>query len=465
MNFEMMRFDVGAILKTLDNPKLAAGVWALVGLVSAPSVLLLANWARSQSGYPDYDRQAFAYVVAFFVNAYLLIYTFKRLRIFGTRDFSWKTNHAKIFPRFALVFALEAGTYYAWNFSDFISGVLNQLGIYSVFSSGPVEIEFEEPIYIILLLVTLPLATWLVRAYLDFLQSWIAAALAFWGGATPEPETEQQPQPIYEASPQSAVDPYQGLEQQIENNINRATLKSYVAMFAMAITVVAAVIAFQYVFQSSATTRATQLIQSIETSPVALTTTFSDRVRNMKRITERIQAEARQGPIVIYEETGGDASDGMRFEALDGENLSVNAYLNETLRALQSYEDVEEELPAELRGFLFQLAELRTELANTARTNWDLILLRTAIVLVALVSVKIFHTVMMSENRERHYWEARLIALKSIQSGALSEENIANYLAVVGNAPTGEKAEGMVMPSLDLDKLTEKIVDALTKKD
>ncbi|ATG49305.1 hypothetical protein CEW89_18015 [Celeribacter ethanolicus] len=452
-------------MKTLDNPKLAAGVWALVGLVSAPSVLLLANWARFQSSYPDYDRQTFAYVVAFVVNAYLLIYTFKRLRIFGTRDFSWKTNHAKIFPRFALVFALEAGTYYAWNFSDFISGVLNQLGIYSVFPSGPVDIEFEEPIYIFLLLVTLPLTTWLVRAYLDFLQSWIAAALAFWGGATPEPETETEQQPIYGTSPQSAVAPYQGLEQQIENNINRATLKSYVAMFAMVITVVAAVIAFQYVFQSSATTRATQLIQSIETSPVALSATFSDRVRNLKRITARIQREERQGHVVVVKETSDSNSSGMNFEALDGESLSVESYLNETFRVLQSYEDVEEELPAELRGFLSQLSELRTELANTARTNWDLILLRTAIVLVALVSVKIFHTVMMSENRERHYWEARLIALKAIQSGALSEENIANYLAVVGNAPTGEKVETTTMPSLDLDKLAEKIVDALTKKE
>ena len=57
-----------------------------------------------------------------------------------------------------------------------------------------------------------------------------------------------------------------------------------------------------------------------------------------------------------------------------------------------------------------------------------------------------------------------LITLKATQSGSLSEENINNYLAIVGKVPENRVEEDIVLPDIDVNKLAQKIAEVLTKK-
>ncbi|GGX63181.1 hypothetical protein GCM10007385_35390 [Tateyamaria omphalii] len=116
--------------------------------------------------------------------------------------------------------------------------------------------------------------------------------------------------------------------------------------------------------------------------------------------------------------------------------------------------------------FLLQLAEIKDQLESVSRTNWDVIVVRTAIILLAVLVIGIFQRLLMSAVNERRSWENKLAAMALLSKERLdSSSEVRNFLKIILADPLEPaKAGASKLPGTDVDALVNRLEGLVNPK-
>ena len=191
-------------------------------------------------------------------------------------------------------------------------------------------------------------------------------------------------------------------------------------------------------------------MEELETSPIAHSTDFFDTTKSLLSIAFELQNRSPER-LRDSELTFLDSGDATR---------EIKPYLRETIQKLQEVSSIKGEIPNETKKFLSDLKTLKTELGTVSATNWDIIVVRTAIILLALVAVRIFHKQMTDAFQERRIWEAKMSTLRLLDKNNVDKGSVSDFTEILKSGlPEAKKTA----TESDLIKEIQKLSDRLEK--
>ena len=413
-----------------------AFIWFFVGIVSVPGLLGLA-WASRMIALSSYSHSnILASVIGALVLAHLVFFAFRKIQDFLGRDYVWEIECGNFWGAFKAVVLLELLSAFIYESYDVVSGLTSRtrepIFSFPTFGENQFEMYARDIFHVALILLTIPLVKRLIVAYLDLFATWLAAARELWAarpknGQSPDTGNTKSEEGRDGRTEQSVVAALPGFQSLSSQAIHRLEARAFFSGAAIVITALAGIFMFQAVFESSATRRANQLIDAIEASPIAFSTQIFDVTRDLVSIAEVIENEASK----LRSTDGSGESYLENVLTLSNGQTTLREFFKSTLNQLQALSDTEQTMKAEADGFLARLTELRRELEGVSRTNWDIIVVRTAIILIALVVIGIFQRILMMALQERRAWETKLSALTLLAKSKLDSTDVEAFLKVI----------------------------------
>ncbi len=428
-------------------------IWLVLGVATIPSIFWVANAARFQNQYPPRDTYFIGTIIGLAIFLYLIFLTIKNVKNFGDRNFNWQDNQPNLYRTYLSIFILEIISIFTWSFDEYAENISSYIfGIQDIFFQeteyGLFQFTIREVSFVAISLISLPLAIKLLELYFSFIQGIVSSAV-FIIQQKGLPKSDYQEQEFEEINSES---PQPGTKTERESSsrekfhaiadyaILRAYVQATLSAVAILIVVVVSLGLFMSVFQTSATRRAAKLIDSIEATPIAATTKLFEVVEKLRDAKNSLEAAK-----IVPNQTSESAVINPEFTS---EFFEDNIYA--ATHILNKISSVENEMPAEGDKFISNLKDLRRDIETTSRTNWDIIVVRTAIIILAMVAVKIFHNLMMTAISERRNWEQSLSTLAILDRTSIDEQSIDSFLKIMAIYSKSSPSENQQIQIKDL---------------
>ena len=437
-------------METTGDSRRTALNWFLFGLVSIPSAI----WIVWGSRFVHFMPSRADYYLGSLIGLTLLViatrWLIQRIREFGEPEV-WDEQGPGVFVGYIIrIIVLEIISEFSFQTRNILEAYFRNIDFTEIYAFQSEIFSYrllvEEALYVLFLIVTLPLFFMLLRTYLLAIRLWIACGLSLFSGNLSQPSAPKKSKSSSKAPPAEQI----SFKTLADTGIFRSEMRGYLSGVCIVATVVIAFSLFQAVFQSSATTRANKLIEELETSPIAHSTDFFDTTKSLLSIAFELQNRSPER-LRDSELTFLDSGDATR---------EIKPYLRETIQKLQEVSSIKGEIPNETKKFLSDLKTLKTELGTVSATNWDIIVVRTAIILLALVAVRIFHKQMTDAFQERRIWEAKMSTLRLLDKNNVDKGSVSDFTEILKSGlPEAKKTA----TESDLIKEIQKLSDRLEK--
>ncbi len=229
----------------------------------------------------------------------------------------------------------------------------------------------------------------------------------------------------------------------IDRNVRMADTRVFVSVAAMATVLCVSIYSFVVVFQGSATSRALDVINRLEQSNFAFSAHYNQAMAKLSTGTQKFEE--------LSKEFEGD-EDRLR-RRLDVVRHKMTEISKEIAPALQEVNraEISPSLSRDAQDLLLNVSKIKAEISKISGTNWDLIVVRTAIVLLSYFSLRILFKVFESAVAERRGWEERRSAISILENEGFQ---VGSYLALVGKLEEKDMSDFL---GEEIDKLLEQL--------
>jgi hypothetical protein len=420
--------------------------WVMLGLVSFPGLFFPFNaftfgYARLMSYGPVGSLIRIVWIVA--IAAAVLV----RLRRSLEDSYSWEALSTQAWPSYRDAFLVAALSslmspisaiidFFVPRSRDFVSNSRDQDWIDRALS----EIDTQLIVHWILQASFIVLTLAMIDRFFRFFAVWLAAGQKLMldsarGSKRTTKEISEQ---------RDALAPETQLMAQFLRNVESCNIRIYASVISMFILLAVALVSFIVVFQGSPTARALSIVSQVEQSPLLLTKQFFDQLDEVEQATDEIitklTAPQYSGP--------GDTP-----EIIDLAKKSIEDAQGSVRRVREFAVKLASNSPnkEDSRDLIVGLAEIKREIESGSNTNWDLIVVRTAIVLLSFFALKVFFRVYEAAVNERRMWEERISAVNLIGT---RDFKVGQYLALVGKIQEKDMSEFL---DVEIDKIIEQI--------
>lgn len=446
-------------LRKLTVHKQDSLVWLLIGIISAPALFFIFSHSEIVGG-PYRDEHLISKLFYYFFIFGIALYSFRKAIKVARNPPLWEIAKHDRWKTIRNILLLEVAAYLTWDVDDVGEELLVLFGQslnvpIQLTSFSDYNLTSLELLYCVSMVLFAPLGFFLAKNYVVFFGQVCAALVDVYSSTSLGPQSSEASSHVVNGSSLSSLDDV------FASSVAGAETRILIALLSITVVLSTAILSFVVVFQDSPTARALGNLDRIEASKFLLSSDLEGRIRTVeRRLTDEIdqlqeiqsrKSEETEPPVIVLE---------------DG-TTEVVVYRNavEQLQAFRSElstmgSGVDNEI--ELRNLLERFQSIREEVRASDVTNWDLIVVRSAIVLLSLFILRALYKVYELAIIERRRWEERRAALRLASANGTARFSIDDYITLTRNNGREKKGETELEEKI-INRILNRVADRSTE--
>lgn len=427
-------------------------VWAIIGFLSIPGLIAPIGFLSFGTFWSDSDDPLSALIGILWGTMVFAVGLRRMKRLLQTNS-SWEVQQKLIWPLYRDLSLLFLANFLTGFIISLVRGYLIRDAGYVGLGENASYWEFLKwtvtPDHIsrwIFQVLFIALTFPIIDRFFRFLEAWISAIDHLFSSHLETQAISVEPRKSESRSTPKTRTTTDELVVRYIGNIDSCNTRAYVSVVSMLVLLIIGILSFVVVFQGSPTSRALSLVSSLESSPALFAARFQQNVR-----------EADAALIKSIDSLNALSRKSFQDPKLHEEALAETLQSVEvTVRKIQEYFGklvLDGSRGSDVSQTLRDLQEIKREIEASSDTNWDLIVVRTAIVLLSYFALRIFFRVFESSISERRSWEEKLSAAVLIQS---TDFKVGEYLALTGKIEDKDLSDFM---DGEIEKILQQLRD------
>lgn len=411
-------------------------IWLLIGLLSAPALFFI--FSSSQIVGSPYRDEHFISKLFYYAFIFgIAFYSFRKAIKVAQSPPAWESAKHARWKTIRNIFLLELVGYLTFDVDDVGEELLILFDLsfdtpLPLTSVSHYNISTLELLYCVSMVIFAPLGFILAKNYVAFFGQVCAAIVDVYSTATVRLQAGEATDYTVGRSSLSSLDDV------FASSVSGAETRILIALMSITVVLSTAILSFVVVFQDSPTARALGSLDRIEASKFLLSSDLEERIRTVERrlgdeINQLLEIQSRRSeadepPIIVLE-------DGTSEVIIYQNALEQLEAFRRDLANMGSGIDNE----IELKNLLERFQSIREDVRASDVTNWDLIVVRSAIVLLSLFILRALYKVYELAIIERRRWEERRAALRLASSNGAERLSVEDYITLTrGNGRDGK---------------------------